>query len=145
MKKTLFLIAAIALFGLAFNQTASAQAYSSVTLGVPSILTASTNLATPLVLGPLKQQNVALSATISGTATFTNTYTFQRSVDGVNWDTAAANSYTLQAVTTGAATTTTTNAIIQGFGYLRLYSVTVVGSGTVTNNAINYGLKLVSP
>jgi hypothetical protein len=97
-------------------------------------------------LGALKQQNVAVSVTISATAATTNLYTFNRSVDGVNWDTNAANSVVLGAYCAGGTpVTTTTNWNTFGYGFYRLYSIQVVGSGTVTNNSVKYGVKLIAP
>jgi len=145
--KNLFLIAAIALGVLAFNHTATAQAYSAPTISVPAALAnGTTNLATPPVIGPIKQQNVAFSATLTGTAGGTNTYTFNRSVDGINYDTNSAALITFVAATSaGQQNTYTTNFSVSGYGYLRLATITTLSTGTVTNGTHSYSIKLNSP
>lgn len=140
MKK--FIILAAAAFTVL---SASAQTYNYQALTLPATLAAgTTNLATQQTIGSLKQQNVALSTTISATATTTNFYTFQRSVDGVNYDTNAVNLIYVTAWTTGTANTTTTNIPVTGYGYLKLVTVQTIG-GTVTNSAFSYGIKQVAP
>ena len=126
----------------------SVPSYSAQVLSVPATLATgvTTNLASPPTLGALKQQNVAVSVTVSATAVATNLYTFNRSVDGINWDTNAANNIVFGAVTQGATpVTTTTNWTSAGFGFYRLASIQVVSAGTVTNNAVKYGVKLIAP
>jgi hypothetical protein len=149
MKKTSFIVSLLALVALlAVSNTASAQIYANQSLAVPATLATgvTTNLASPQTLGALKQQNVAVSVTISATAATTNLYTFNRSVDGVNWDTNAANNVVLGAYVAGATpVTTTTNWSAAGFGYYRLATIQVVGAGTVTNNAVSYGVKIAAP
>ena len=147
MKTTKFLIvcllAVVAL--LAFSNRASAQAYSALTLSIPATLAAgTTNLASAPVLGPLKQSNVAFSATLTASATTTNIYTFNRSVDGLNWDTNGVNLIYFVAFTTGSQVTTATNIPVSGYGYLRLTTIQTIG-GTATNGTHAYGLKLMSP
>lgn len=147
MKKIHILFAAVMTFAVAATAQNSVPSYSAQSLSVPATLTGgTTNLASTPVIGALKQQNVALSVTISATAATTNIYTFNRSVDGIYWDTNSANLVTLQAYTPGTTlVTTTTNFTTGGFGFYRLASIQVVGSGTVTNNAVKYGVKLISP
>jgi hypothetical protein len=144
--KTKFILAALALFAcLAVSTTASAQIYAAQSLTVPTILAAgTTNLATPPTLGALKQQNVSLAATITASATTTNIYTLNRSVDGVNWDTNSVNLSYFVASTTGSQVTTTTNISAAGYGYLRIATIQTIG-GTVTNGTHNYGVKIAAP
>lgn len=143
MKKLFIALLAVA----AVVSTASAQTYSAQSLSVPATLgNGVTNLASPPTIGALKQQNVALSVTISGTAGGTNTITLNKSVDGSNWDTNSANCITFVAGTTsGQNVTTTTNLTVSGFGYLRIQTMNVTSSGTITNNSVTYGIKLNAP
>lgn len=135
----------IALALLATGFAANAQIYSYQSLTLPATLAAgTTNLATTSTIGALKQQNLALSATISATATTTNIYTFNRSVDGVNYDTNAVNLVYFVASTTGTPNTTTTNMNMTGYGFLKLVTVQTIG-GTVTNTAMSYGIKIQAP
>lgn len=148
MKKTLFIIAAIALAALAFTTTAQAQAYSAITLSIPSVIPANTssNLASAPVIGALKQQNVAITmTTTSGGATgCTNTYTWSPSVDGVNYDTNTASAYYTTNIVVGAGPVTNVKNInVQGIGYLKLVNITSVG--ITSNNACGYGLKQNAP
>lgn len=141
-KFILCLLAFVCLLATQINT--HAQAYSSVTLSLPNTYAVgTTNLATPLVIGPIRQQNLALSGTVSSSGAATNILTLQKSVDGVNYDsvnTITATNYTA----TGAATTTSANISVQGYGFLRVYSITT-GGNTITNNSLSYGIKLLSP
>lgn len=143
MKK--FTLIAILAIVCSFAYHASAQAYSPITLSVPSTLSnGTTNLASAPVIGPLKQQNVAVAVDLTATAKATNTFTFYRSVDGLKWD--AGTTYTLTAITSdGSEACTVSNYNVGGIGYLKLYSIQTASAGTVTNNSVKYGLKQGSP
>jgi len=130
--------------------------YAAQALSVPGNIAAATttNLASPQTVGQLVQQNVAISVSCfpisdnSHPAT-TNLYVFQRSVDGVNWDTNTFNLINFAAVipTNPAAAgpaTCTTNIAVTGYGYIRLSSI-LTGVLAITNHASSYGVKILSP
>jgi hypothetical protein len=148
MKKLQILFVALVAFTVTVRAQNSVPSYSAQALSVPATLAAgvTTNLPSPPVIGALKQQNVAVSFTISATAATTNLYTFNRSVDGVYYDTNSANNVIVAAYAAGGTpVTTTTNFSAGGYGFYRLATIQVVGAGTVTNNSVKYGVKLIAP
>lgn len=96
-------------------------------------------------IGALKQQNLALASTISAASPgATNIYTFAKSVDGINFDTNAADVVSFQSACIGAGpVTTVTNLPTGGVTYFKL--ITVVTTGTATNNSFLYGVKISAP
>lgn len=141
MKKLLLSLVAALSCVSAFAQTYAPQSLS----GIPTSPAASTNLATPVVIDVRRQQNVAFSVTQSSVADGqTNTYVFCRSVDGVLLDTNNVINVTVLSPG-GGARTTVSNLNVQGVGYLVLRSITVFGSGGVTNTGVKYGIKTESP
>lgn len=143
MKKLSILFAGL----IAFTVSVQAQISTYQSVSLPATLgNGTTNLASPVTIGAIKQQNVAFSVTLTGTAGGTNTYTFNRSVDGNYYDTNAANVITFVAGTSaGQQVTTTTNISASGFGYLKLVTIATVSSGTITNNSASYSVKIGAP
>lgn len=142
--KSMLAIAAIFIASL----TAQAQyaQYAPQSIPLPSVLAAgTTNFATPQVIGALTFRQLPLSLTIGAASPgATNTYTIQRSVDGVNYDTNAADATTFVVSIVGAGNNTwTTNWDSGGYGYFRISSIVTVG--TATNVSSSYGQKLNSP
>lgn len=137
--KKLILAIAVAIVGI----SAYAQpSYQSVTVNVPSVISAVTNLATPIVIDVRKQQNVMFEFSVGNASTQTNIYTLCRSVSGTSYDT--NNTFSLVGTTTGTPRVTTTNLNVQGCGFLILTAVTPYAT-TATTNILRYGSKPAAP
>jgi hypothetical protein len=144
MKKLLSIVAFSVLTVSAFGQYAPVYQATPIT-GVPTSPAASTNLATPVVLDVRRQQNVAFQVTQSSVdAGQTNTYVFCRSLDGTLLDTNNVINVTVLSPG-GGARTTVTNLSVAGTGYLVLRSITVFGTGGVTNTNPKWAIKTLSP
>jgi hypothetical protein len=109
--------------------------------------TVTTNLATPQVIDCSAQQNVAIMLMFnqSGASTSNVVYTFERSVDRVNWDT--ATKYTITVPSTGTTRVNYgTNINVAGFRYLRLTSIAnATALTTMTNFGVHYSIKRNAP
>ena len=146
MKKFLL----IALVGLvtvgAHAQTYFAQSIS----GIPTVLTAGTTnypLASAPTIGAVKQRYLAFSTTMFGTSAVgaTNIYTLAPGVDGINYNTNAADLvYATNAVNAASTTNTQTRSFdTGGYGYFKLIAITT--TGTSTNLSASYGIKIQAP
>jgi hypothetical protein len=128
---------------------ADAQIYAPQTLSVPTInLTGTTNLASPPLIGPLKQQNFVLSVTTySVSPGSTNTYVLQPSYNGTFWDTNALSALYVTNVAIGGGTNCWTRQInAAGYGYYRISAInTLVATGNVTNIDVGYSIKISAP
>jgi hypothetical protein len=136
--KNKFFILIMAVFALAMSARAQVARYDYQSLTVPIVTGGGTsNLTSGNVLGALKQQNVAIALTCTGSTN--EVVYFGTSVDGVNYTT---NTYSI--TTTGAGTTVISNFNVAGVGYLR--ADRVVNTGTINGtNTLVYGIKLNSP
>jgi hypothetical protein len=145
-------VAAFVLATVLFVNSASAQQaiYAPVTIAATPTTIASTittNFATPPVIDCRKQQNVAMCLSFNqGSGSVSNvTYTFQKSVDGIYFDT--SNPITITLASTGTTRLDwVTNINVAGVAYLRLYSIANTTSlVSMTNYGIVYGIKIGAP
>jgi hypothetical protein len=141
--KKLLALFAVALFAMTFQSQAQ---YAAQTLsGFPATLAAasSTNLATSIVMDCRKQDKVAVQVkfTLSNTATTNTIYTFARSLDGSNYDT--ANTFVWAVPQNGTTTViASTNIDMAGYGYLKLVTIdNRDDNGVLTNSLIKYAIK----
>lgn len=144
MKKLTALIgaAAFALAAVFVSTTASAQTYSPntktvaiVAAGVTTNLYATTNTT---VLDVRKQHDVAILVN-SGAAT-NSTWTFGRSIDGINYTT---NKFTLFTGTGGSVVETNVSAL--GWGYFRVETVQNGDNAVIATNTIIWSTKIGAP
>lgn len=166
MKKLLSIIGIAAIvLSVMIPNSARAQAYSGVALGLPGINAGLNAVATGTntlfntnytaigsmpTIGAIKQRYIAVSEThfnlnASGT---TNQYWFIPSVDGVNYNTNASDSITFSNVITGAAGAGGTKTSVfdtYGYGYYKLSQVVQTGTGVSTNSTFSYSIKIQSP
>lgn len=121
--------------------TASAQnpIYAAQTLTVPTVTAGATSNSLAIVIGPLKQQNVALQWKVNSTTFAAGTnlaFNIGTSVDGLSFTT---NTHSV--LMTGNIIVT--NIAVNGIGYLRIDSVTA--TGIAATNEVKYGIKLNCP
>ena len=161
MKKLLLILAAVGLLAMSASAQTPRYGYQPITLpgintGVPTgnasgttnvLMGTNYTVATAPVIGQLTQRYIAVSEThyTLGSAGSTNTYLFAPSVDGVNYDTNAANDITFVAKNTigQGPVTTTTNWDTQGIGYYKLISIST--NAPATNTSLSWGFKQLSP
>lgn len=145
MKKFIIIIAGLAIAAI----SAKAQVgFAIQSISVPGVIPAgTTNLATTFTLDVRKQGRVTLGLTSTALATpgCTNQLIFQPSVDGVNYDTNSADLLTCSnsVVGLGPVTTTTTITVPGSVGYLKCTQM--ITTGTSSNNAASYGIKIATP
>lgn len=144
MKKLIVAIAALALCA-----SLQAQVYNVQTLTNACSVAASGTLTggTPTI-DVRKQKDVAVQIVLGlpSSGTDVMTYTFERSVDGSNWETLAAKKTVVGIAATGATTSTTvTNINTYGCGYIRLASVANGSSSLALTNTVKYALKINAP
>jgi hypothetical protein len=150
MKKILIPFVALVAFAIT-AQAQFAQRYVEQTLatGLTTIGASTTsNCASGTVIDCRKQQNVAVSARfcLTGAGTSATTFTFLKSVDGVNFDTDPNSKITWAPVGTGATTVVaTTNLAVAGVGYLKLTSIQNGNNSVLTNEFVKYAIKMGSP
>jgi len=149
MKKlTTLLLAIVAAAAVAVP--AVAQSYGYVTLDVPSVIGTEVTTNVAKTLDVRKAEFVAIQATfdMTGAATSTNAFVFQRSVDGSNWTTTTdSDSYDSWSVIQNGTTEVSAIKLISanGVGYIRLYSIANPdASESVTNLTVRYSLKLLT-
>ena len=144
MKKLLLLVAVFATV-----TSAKAQIYASQNMTVMAPIAGSATSTSNSVIYVGKQKDVAVSFSflMSSTGTGNQTLTFQRSVDGVNWETLAASKTVVVIAATGATEScTVTNIPSNGAGYIRLATWANGQSGqTCTNTALSYAIKIGAP
>jgi hypothetical protein len=131
----------LAVLGLA--SLASAQQYAPATLISSYIVGASqTSNCTPALVIPMQRYNeigLQFKVQLAGTGTDAVTYTFAKSVDGVNYDTTGM---TVSFAHTGAtAKYYTTNLTVGACGYLKLVSIQNGDTGDVQTNTVKYVFK----
>lgn len=146
MKKILAIVTLAALVSI----PALAQHFETISLpAVVAVANNGTNLATKPIIDVTGQQNVTIAITVSSAdaASTTNVlYTLQKSVDGSNWDTNAANLYTVTGnVGGGNKVVTTTNITVGGINYLRVGTITIGANSQITNNLFRYSVKPNAP
>jgi hypothetical protein len=141
--KKLLALFAVALFAMTFQSQAQ---YAAQTLsGFPATLAAATatNLASAPVMDVRKQDKVAVQVkfTLSAAATTNTIYTFARSLDGSNYDT--ANTFVWAVPQNGTTTViASTNIDMAGYGYLKLVTIdNRDDNGVLTNSLIKYAIK----
>jgi hypothetical protein len=150
-------VAAVTLAAVLVSTTARAQVptygYQLVS-GVPPYMTNGTVAVTNYpynnmpILDCRKAQNVGIGYAFSqsGSGTSNQTYVFVRSIDGVNFDTNAADQITItRAGNGGLYPTYFTNISTVGYGYLGLYAITNESLLSVTNNLLEYSIKISAP
>lgn len=142
MKMILAIIASLVL-GFA----AQAQQYATTTLTnglkVAGSATVTMSTSAPKIV-LTKWENVAITVrtTLDNTGTGAQTYTWQKSPDGSNWDTVNSFVFTLApGGTAGTYVQLTTNYTASSAGYLRLVSVANGQAGQYSTNNISYTLK----
>jgi hypothetical protein len=133
----------------------SGPVYSPQTLALDKstlqtvLATGTTNFLAGNVIYVQKQKDVAVQIyfKLSDSDTANQTFVFQRSVDGVNYESLSAKMDTIVVAATGAtASITVTNINTYGAGYIKLKSIQNGSStGNLTNLVISYGVKINAP
>ena len=143
MKKFLLLIPFLSL--LAFGQTYSPQTIYGGTSNITASSTATINAG--IDCRKQKKVGVQVQFKLSGSGTDNQVLTFERSLDGSNWETLAANKHTITVAATGATESVTIDEIdCKGAGYLRLASWQNGSSSRYTTNVVvKYALKINAP
>lgn len=149
MKKlTSLLLCLVASASLAIP--AAAQGYGYVTLSVPEVIGTEVTTNVAQTIDVRKAEFVAIQATfnMTGAATSTNAFVFEKSVDGSNWTTTTdSDSYASWSVIQNGTTEVSAIKLISanGVGYLRLKSIANPdASESVTNLTVRYSLKLLT-
>ena len=144
MKKLLLLATVFAAVA-----SASAQIYAPQTLTVMAPIAGSATSTSNTVINVNKQKDVAVSIgfLMSSSGTGNQTLTFQRSVDGVSWETLAASKTVVVIAATGATESiTVTNIPSNGAGYIRLATwANGQADRTLTNTVLSYAVKIGAP
>lgn len=153
--KTYLSLAVLAVILVSTRNSALAQTptYAPQVLTIPATVpaTTTTNLASPPTIDIRKQSTcfVQISCAQLSASTSNSLFRFQRSVDGITWDT-----NTFKDIQIGAAGSTVitinTNLAYDGWasgaGYVRLYSIANTPSITImTNLAAQYAVKISAP
>lgn len=142
MKKIFLSLIAIA--ALTVPAKAQTPTYAPATVGVPSPISAATNLATVLLIDARKQQNVAVATTVSSSAVQTNIWKLHPTVDGLTYDTNTVVSIVGVTHSTGASRTSITNLTANGImGWYVVASTPYAAQATT--NAFKYGVKISAP
>lgn len=136
MKKLFLCLLSFAVITLALPVSAQQPVYAPQSLSVPNVAESGVSNALNQVMGPLRQNNVAIEWA-TGPLVTNVTARFSASVSGVNY---ATNYYVVNMTTFPAVT----NLDVKGIGFLRLDSVTTTGRGTATNT-VYYSIKTQSP
>jgi hypothetical protein len=140
--KTIALILSLA--ALAFAGAANAQQYLQVnayTQGTNAIAANAT--VTPNVVVPVtKHSAIGLQVSTSSSAGAAGNVvtSFQRSVDGVTWETTPSVTMT-NAVSGNSTVTAVTNITTGGVGFLRLNTIASSANGSLTNTAVQVTRK----
>ncbi len=147
--KNIICIVLLAGFLSALSAHAQYPTFAAQSLSVPTSMTkdVTTNLASPPIIDVRRQQYVALSSTMTSmnAAGSTNIYTLWPSVDGVNFDTNAANSTFFTNAMLAAGPVTVVKTINPGgYGYYKVTASQCL-TGNYTNASLSYGLKISSP
>lgn len=151
MKKTLLIVAALAVFATAAQAQLGTGGTAGRTLiqnGVgdwtATIATGTAVTSTTTIIDCTKQKEVCLQwrqTATTGSGTADNTMVVQASVDRVNWVT-AWTPVLAPSGTAGTFTQMQTNISVGAIPYIRVYSITT-GANTValTNYSVKYGMK----
>jgi len=141
----LLVIAAVALAGLnASAQVAPIYYQNTTAQNNTTTFINTTNLATPILMDVRKQNNVVLFASLRGTTTPTNSYTFGWSEDGSTIVTNAADvpSKWIVDAPSGITGNRTTNLATLGHGYL---VVVAIDASMQNTNSLKYNTKIQAP
>ncbi len=126
---------------------AKAQGYAPQALPIPFVMTAgTTNLASPFVIDCRKQGRVSVAGYCSagGVSGCTNELVWMPSIDGIYYDTNAADllyssNYCTVAANGGTNLTIQTITVPGSVGYLKC--ATIIVNGISSNNVATYGIK----
>ncbi len=158
--KHLFSILTLAAALIAFTIPARAQygvgsmgaAYGPATLSIGTNSTIQLNSTnTPnATIDARFFQNLSLQAVfqMSGTESPAPalTFTFQQSVDGVNWSTVGNKTWGITSSGATNFTTAVTNFVVGGVGWWRLNTIASAATNTVvTNLVVSYAIKRAAP
>lgn len=149
----LLTVAAVALFAVtAKAQTYGSQSVSITTVGdsgaFPTLLTSGGTSNVNAVIDVRKAENVAFQYkhSNSGNSNVAITITFDWSVDGVTFAAGPLTTWSVNEINAAATPTTyATNFATLGYGYMRVKTIALAGSGTtITNQDFQYSLKLLT-
>ena len=153
--KKIFLIAAVAGLSVSSAFSQGTPIYQNQLLfgGTNAVLAGTTSnytvAANMLVLDVRKQANVDVSIQWANDATNlgSTTFTFQRSIDSINWETNSPNTTAIALTNNGTnVSIVLTNLNTQGAGYMRLTSIAQTNAvANFTNVNIQYGIKIQAP